>query len=142
MCHDVRALSACQVESLLDEATAELGKMEFSPMLATIEIDFKITKAVPLHTTLRIDCEVCCRVHSCAACPLFWLAGCFHGLPALHESSMSPSARMQLAARPRDALVHNIQTGNACCSGAARAFCPWPGVLIKSMLCTHADERD
>ena len=47
-----------QVESLLDEATAELGKMAFSPMLATIEIEFKITKAVPLHTTLRIDCEV------------------------------------------------------------------------------------
>ena len=46
---------------MLDEATAELGKMEFSPMLATIEIDFKITKAVPLHSTLRIDCEVRCR---------------------------------------------------------------------------------
>ena len=48
------------MESLLDEATAELGKMEFSPMLATIEIDFKITKAVPLHSTLRIDCQVSC----------------------------------------------------------------------------------
>ena len=48
-----------QVESLLDEATAELGKMEFSPMLATIEISFRIIKAVPLHTTLRLDCEVC-----------------------------------------------------------------------------------
>jgi len=45
------------VESLLDEATAELGKMEFSPMLATIEISFRIVKAVPLHTTLRMDCE-------------------------------------------------------------------------------------
>jgi hypothetical protein len=47
-----------QVESLLDEATAELGKMEFSPMLSTIEADFKIKKSVPLHTTLRIECEV------------------------------------------------------------------------------------
>jgi len=45
------------VESLLDEATAELGKMEFSPMLATIEIGFRIVNAVPLHTTLRMDCE-------------------------------------------------------------------------------------
>lgn len=47
-----------QVESLLDEATAELGKLEFSPMLATIEISFRIIKAVPLHATLRLDCEV------------------------------------------------------------------------------------
>ncbi len=47
-----------QVESLLDEATAELGKMEFSPMLSTIEADFKIKKSVPLHTTLRIECQV------------------------------------------------------------------------------------
>ena len=46
------------MESLLDEATAELGKMEFSPMLSTIEADFKIRKSVPLHTTLRIECEV------------------------------------------------------------------------------------
>ena len=45
------------METLLDEATAELGKLEFSPMLATIEISFRIVKAVPLHTTLRIDCE-------------------------------------------------------------------------------------
>ena len=50
-------MGVAQVESLLDEATAEVGKMEFSPMLATIEIEFKITKAVPLHTTLRIACE-------------------------------------------------------------------------------------
>ncbi|CAL8465494.1 g5030 [Coccomyxa elongata] len=46
------------VESLLDEATAELGKMEFSPMLSTIEADFKIKKSVPLHTTLRIECQI------------------------------------------------------------------------------------
>lgn len=46
------------MESLLDEATAELGKMEFSPMLSTIEADFKIRKSVPLHTTLKIECEV------------------------------------------------------------------------------------
>lgn len=71
-----------QVESLLDEATAELGKMEFSPMLATIEIEFKITKAVPLHTTLRIDCQVC------SACMLqHWTtsAGCPGTLHALYN---------------------------------------------------------
>ena len=54
-----------QVESLLDEATAELGKMEFSPMLSTIEADFKIRKSIPLHTTLKIECEVSatpCRI--------------------------------------------------------------------------------
>ena len=58
-----------QVESLLDEATAELGKMEFSPMLSTIEADFKIKKSVPLHTTLRIECQVLlllfCLLFSC-----------------------------------------------------------------------------
>jgi hypothetical protein len=47
-----------QVESILDEATAELGKMDFSPMLSTIEADFKIKKSVPLHTTLSVECEV------------------------------------------------------------------------------------
>ena len=51
------------MESLLDEATAELGKMEFSPMLSTIEADFKIRKSVPLHTTLKIECEVCTMPH-------------------------------------------------------------------------------
>ncbi|KAK9838957.1 hypothetical protein WJX74_006741 [Apatococcus lobatus] len=46
------------VESLLDESTAELAKMEWAPVLATIEATFKIKKAVPLHTTVRIDCKV------------------------------------------------------------------------------------
>ncbi|KAK9819763.1 hypothetical protein WJX72_002087 [[Myrmecia] bisecta] len=46
------------VESLLDEATAELGKLEFAPMLATVEANFKIRKPVPLHTSLRIECEI------------------------------------------------------------------------------------
>lgn len=49
------------METLLDEATAELGKLEFSPMLATIEIGFRIVKAVPLHATLRLDCEARAR---------------------------------------------------------------------------------
>ena len=48
---------------MLDEATAELGKMEFSPMLSTIEADFKIRKSVPLHTTLKIECEVHALTH-------------------------------------------------------------------------------
>ena len=61
-CHGIfaceRFVCDLQIESLLDEATAELGKMEFSPMLSTIEADFKIRKSVPLHTTLKIECEV------------------------------------------------------------------------------------
>ncbi len=36
--------------SLLDEATAELAKMEWAPTLATLEAAFKIKKAVPLNT--------------------------------------------------------------------------------------------
>jgi hypothetical protein len=47
-----------QVESILDEATAELGKMEFSPVLGTIDFSIKIKKRVPLHTSLLIKCEV------------------------------------------------------------------------------------
>jgi hypothetical protein len=50
--------SAMQIESLLDESTAELAKMEFTPLLSTIEANFKLKKSVPLHTTLRIDCKV------------------------------------------------------------------------------------
>ena len=73
------------METLLDEATAELGKLEFSPMLATIEISFRIVKAVPLHTTLRIDCEA-------RACFRYSDAQIFHtrahakALPALHAA--------------------------------------------------------
>lgn len=63
-------LPCMQVESLLDEATAELGKMEFSPMLSTIEADFKIKKSVPLHTTLRVECEVCPRTYLITFCML------------------------------------------------------------------------
>jgi hypothetical protein len=47
-----------KVESILDEATAELGKMEFSPVLGTIDFSIKIKKRVPLHTSLLIKCEV------------------------------------------------------------------------------------
>ncbi len=69
------------MESLLDEATAELGKTDFSPMLATIEIEFKISKAVPLHTTLRIDCEARAWphiAHAAADAPfVIWRAALF-----------------------------------------------------------------
>ena len=43
---------------MLDESTAELAKMEFSPMLSTIEANFKIKRPVPLNTSLRIECKV------------------------------------------------------------------------------------
>ena len=53
-------LRALQIESLLDEATAELGKMEFSPMLSTIEADFKIRKKCPTlyHSGHRVQGRV------------------------------------------------------------------------------------
>ena len=47
-----------QIETLLDESTAEIGKLEVSPLLTTIEMSCKLKKAVPLHTTLRIDAKV------------------------------------------------------------------------------------
>ena len=46
------------IETVLDEATAEVGKMEAFPFLATREISFKIIKSVPLHTTLLVRCQV------------------------------------------------------------------------------------
>jgi hypothetical protein len=46
------------VESLLDEATAEAAKMVWAPTLATLEATFRIKKAVPLNTTLRIACTI------------------------------------------------------------------------------------
>ncbi len=48
-----------QIETLLDESTAELAKFEFAPLCTTVEASFKFKKAVPLHTTLQIDCKVC-----------------------------------------------------------------------------------
>lgn len=47
-----------QIETLLDETTAELAKMHLSPILATTEIAFKLRRPVPLNTTLRIECKV------------------------------------------------------------------------------------
>lgn len=46
------------MESLLDEATAEAAKMAWAPTLATLEATFRIKKAVPLNTTLRIACVI------------------------------------------------------------------------------------
>lgn len=49
------------VESILDEATAELAKCVFTPLLATVEANFRIKKAVPLDTTLRVECRWAAR---------------------------------------------------------------------------------
>jgi hypothetical protein len=46
------------IETCLDEATAELGKCDFAPFLATKEINFKISRPVPLHTTLLVRCKI------------------------------------------------------------------------------------
>lgn len=90
-----------QIESLLDESTAELAKMELSPMLSTVEANFKIRKPVPLFTSLCIKCEVGCwkraphatlllfrqdmQSSSVRACtPASWLEYCMHhGLYAI-----------------------------------------------------------
>lgn len=45
------------VESVLDEATAELGKLVFQPLLMTVEANFRLKSAVPLHTSLRVECR-------------------------------------------------------------------------------------
>lgn len=47
-----------QIETVLDESTAELAKFEFAPLCTTAEASFKFKKSVPLHTTLQIDCKV------------------------------------------------------------------------------------
>lgn len=45
-------------ETVLDEATAELGKCEFQPFLSTREATFAIKRPVPLHTTLAVRCWI------------------------------------------------------------------------------------
>lgn len=47
-----------QIETVLDEATAELGKLEAFPFLATREISFQLKKPVPLNQTLLVTCHV------------------------------------------------------------------------------------
>lgn len=46
------------IETVLDEATAELAKMDFVPVVSTVEAAFKIKKAVPLHTSLLVQCSI------------------------------------------------------------------------------------
>lgn len=46
------------IETALDEATAELAKIEFVPFLSTREATFAIKKPVPLHTTLGVRCVI------------------------------------------------------------------------------------
>lgn len=46
------------VETCLDEATAELAKCAWTPLVSTVEASFKIKKAVPLHRSLEVRCEI------------------------------------------------------------------------------------
>ena len=85
---------------MLDESTAELAKLEFSPMLSTIEAIFKIRKAVPLHTTLRIECEVrfwhgtdCSLAHAAIT---LQISETEHMLPKLHRAQVH-GAKMHFA---------------------------------------------
>ena len=53
----VTAHGGC-IESILDEATAELAKCVFVPFVSTVEITFRISKPVPLHESLLVECKV------------------------------------------------------------------------------------
>lgn len=44
------------VETILDEATAEIAKIEFTPFVSTRQINVEIVKPVPLHETLLVEC--------------------------------------------------------------------------------------
>ena len=46
------------IETVLDEATAELVKCELVMFMATSEITIKIKKPVPLHTSLIVEATV------------------------------------------------------------------------------------
>lgn len=46
------------VETCLDEATAELAKCAWTPLLSTVEASFRLKKAVPLHKTLEVRCSI------------------------------------------------------------------------------------
>lgn len=46
------------IETCLDEATAELGKMTAFPFLATRKISFEIKKGVPVDVSLLVECSV------------------------------------------------------------------------------------
>ena len=43
---------------MLDETTAELVKCAVTPDVATVEFTAKLKRAVRLHETYRVDCEV------------------------------------------------------------------------------------
>ena len=47
-----------QIETVLDETTAELVKCAVTPDVATVEFTAKLKRAVRLHETYRVDCEV------------------------------------------------------------------------------------
>lgn len=57
------------IETVLDEATAELGKLDAFPFLATRRIAFEIKKSVPCDTSLLVECIMLsvkglkCNVH-------------------------------------------------------------------------------
>ena len=46
------------IETILDECTAELVKCYCAPCCVTIDLNAKIKKPLPLHTTVRVDVEI------------------------------------------------------------------------------------
>lgn len=57
------------IETVLDESTAEMGKIAAFPFLATRKISFEIKKSVPMDVSLYVECSLMnikglrCRVH-------------------------------------------------------------------------------
>ncbi|KDD75236.1 hypothetical protein H632_c792p0 [Helicosporidium sp. ATCC 50920] len=46
------------IMSALDEAASEMGKCDFAPVLGTVDASFRMHKAVPVHTSLRVECLI------------------------------------------------------------------------------------
>ena len=46
------------IETILDECTAELVKCYCAPCCVTIDLNAKIKKPLPIHTTVRVDVEI------------------------------------------------------------------------------------
>ena len=51
-------LPATQIETVLDETTAELMKCAITADCATKELTAKISQPVRLHSTYRVECEI------------------------------------------------------------------------------------
>ncbi len=56
--HSLTLQTHTQIETVLDEATAEAAKLAVSHLVSTIDVRFKIGRPVPLHTSLEVGAWV------------------------------------------------------------------------------------